>query len=377
MQYRHGTLSDSRHYWLKAYDKPAPDILYGFLAQFYDDANFIPPEIYLNCEPTDADLLAEWLSEQCGRKVELRRPERGEKAILARMAEANARELLEQRLSGEEHAAETLDNLRDALGLSETPSVIECFDISNIQGVMAVGSMVTFRDGEPDKSAYRRFKIRTVEGADDFAMLRESLTRRFRAAMEEDKPLPSLVIMDGGKGQLHVALDVFAELGVQGVAVCGMAKSRLKGPAGTEEKTRTEERIFLPGRKNPVTFRHNAPALFLLQRIRDEAHRFGIEYHRWLRRNRNLRSILEELPGIGAKRAKQILKEWKSLARIREAAREDLAASASIPAPLAQTIWAFLHAEEDQRLSPEVENLDFVDEPAEEPTTEEGPSLNS
>ena len=361
LQYRHGALSDSRHYLLRAYDKPASDILYGFLAQFYDEANFIPPEIYLSLEPTDAELLEEWLADQRGRAVRLRRPLRGEKAGLARMAEANAREILETHLSGERQSAETLESLRAGLRLAEAPSVIECFDISNIQGVMAVGSMVVFRNGEPDKSGYRRFKIRAVKGADDFAMMREALTRRFRAALEEDKPLPSLVIVDGGKGQLNVALDVFQELGVEGVAVCALAKSRLKGPAGAEKKTRTEERLFLPNRKDPLTFRSNSPALFLLQRIRDEAHRFGLDYHRRLRRSRNLRSVLEELPGIGAKRAKQILKEWKSLQRLREASREDLAQSASLTAPLAETIWNFLHGEEDQRLAPEVEEMEFVD----------------
>ena len=143
--------------------------------------------------------------------------------------------------------------------------------------------------------------------------------------------------------------EVGAVVGVEGVAACGLAKSRLKGPPGAEEKTRTEERVFLPNRKNPVTFRQNSPALFVLQRARDEAHRFGIEHHRKLRRGRNLRSALEELPGIGPTRARQILREWKSLKRLREASREDLLASASIPRPIAETLWRFFHGEEDQR----------------------------
>jgi len=371
LQYRAGALSDSRHFVLRAYENPAPNVLYGFLGQFYDEAAFIPAEIYLSHEPADAELLEEALSEVAGRAVKLRRPQRGDKAQLVRMARMNAEELLQKHLAGEAHSSEAVEALAKALHLPEPPSTIECFDISNIQGVMAVASLACFRDGEPDKSGYRRFKIRTVEGADDYAMMREALERRFRPAVEDDKPLPSLVVVDGGKGQLNAALDVFREIGIEGLPVCGLAKSRLKDASGGGEKTRTEERVFLPGRKNPVTFRANAPALFLLQRVRDEAHRFGITYHRLLRKNRNLRSVLEELPGIGAKRAKLALKEWKSLARMREASREELMQCASLTAPQGQMVWEFLHAAEDQRQSEEIEALEMIDEPLDLPAAED------
>jgi len=371
--YRSGALIDSRNYLMHTYDKAPGEMLYEFLTQFYDQPTDMPTEVYLNEEPPDPELLEEWLTELAGRKVALKRPRRGAKTELTALAEKNARELLEKHLSGRRQAEENLAALREALQLPGPPQWIECYDISTIQGVMSVGSLVSFRQGEPDKAGYRRFKIRSVEGQDDFGMMREVLTRRFRAALEEDKPLPDLVIVDGGRGQLNVALAAFEELNVTGVAVVGLAKSRLKGPAGASHKTRTEERVFLPNRKNPVTFRGNSPALFLLQRIRDEAHRFGIEYHRKLFRSRNMKSILEELPGIGAHRAKQILKEWKSLQRLREASREELEASASLTKPLAGTVWNFLHGDEDQRLPAEIDALDEIDELTTDDDLEEAP----
>ncbi len=360
LQYRNGTLSDTHNYLLQAYDKESSEILYGFLTQFYGESNVLPGEVFLNREPQDCELIEEWLTELGGHKVRLHQPKRGDKTELTAMAERNARELLDKHLSGRRQAEENMESLQKALQLPRLPRWIECYDISTIQGVMSVGSLVSFREGEADKAGYRRFKIRSVEGQDDFAMMREVLTRRLRGALEEDKPLPDLIIVDGGRGQLNVALAVFEDVRVTDLPVVGLAKSRLKDRGGNA-KQRTEERVFLPNRLNPVTFRSNAPALFLLQRIRDEAHRFGIEYHRKLFRSKNTKSILEELPGIGPNRAKMILKEWKSLQRLREASREELEQSASIPKNLASTIWQFLHGQEDQRQPLEIEEMDYLD----------------
>lgn len=377
LQYRNGTLGDSRNYLMHNFEKTSGELLYEFITQFYADSSDLPSEVYLTEEPPDCELLEEWLSELSGSKVALRRPKRGSKTDLTALAEKNARELLDKHLTGRRQAQENLKSLQDALQLPALPEWIECYDISNIQGVMAVGSLVSFRKGEPDKAGYRRFKIRSIEGQDDFGMMREVLIRRFRPAIDEDKELPNLVIVDGGRGQLNVALSVFEDLNVLSVPVVGLAKSRLKDLAGLPEKTRTEERVFLPNRKNPITFRSNAPALFLLQRIRDEAHRFGIEYHRKLFRTKNTRSVLEELPGIGPHRAKQILKEWKSLQRLREASKEELESSASLPKPLAATIWNFFHADEDQRLPEELEELETIDSiPDYDETSIDAPVVN-
>lgn len=362
LQYRSGSLIDTRNYLMHTYDKQPGEVLNEFMTQFYDQPTDLPSEVYVNAMLDDALLFEEWLTDMAGRRVRLRHPRRGTKTDLTSLAEKNALELLDKHLTGRRQARENLQSLKDALQLPHLPDWIECVDISNIQGVMAVGSLVSFRQGEPDKPGYRRFKIRTVEGQDDFGMMREVLTRRLRPALDEGHELPSLIIVDGGRGQLNVALSVFEDLGVTTIPVVGLAKSRLKGEAGSLEKHRTEERVFLPNRKNPITFRSNSPALFLLQRIRDEAHRFGIEYHRKLFRSRNMKSVLEELPGIGPNRARQILKEWKSMQRLREASREDLEACASLTKALAATVWRFLHGDTDQRLPAEIEDLDYIDE---------------
>ncbi len=193
------------------------------------------------------------------------------------------------------------EELQQRLHLRNAPKRIECFDISNIQGRLAVGSMVTFDEGEPDKSRYRRFRIKTVPGADDFRMMYEVLKRRFARAKEEGS-YPDLLVVDGGKGQLNVALEVLRELEINEVDAVGLAKMRVERAPQSPELVRSEERVFLPGRKNPVVLRRNSNALFLLQRVRDEAHRFAITYHRQLRRRERLRSVLDSIPGVGPTR---------------------------------------------------------------------------
>jgi excinuclease ABC subunit C len=307
-------------------DEDARQIMTSFVKQFYDKAAYVPPEILLQSGIDEAMIIQSWLRNKRGTKVTLRVPRRGQKKELVQMAAENAAETLAhlraQWLLDEGKGVEALAELQEHLELGQPPTRIECYDISNIQGQAATGSMVVFIKGMPRKSDYRRFKIRTVEGADDYAMMQEVLRRRFRRTVEkteelgEDKVwtiLPDLVVVDGGKGQLNAALDVMDEYGLrEAVPVVGLAKER--------------EEIFIPGQSDPILLPSGSQGLFLMQRIRDEAHRFALQYHRRLRRKQTLTSTLEEIPGIGPKRRQALLKHFGSLKNIREATIEELAA---------------------------------------------------
>jgi excinuclease ABC subunit C len=236
-----------------------------------------------------------------------------------------------------------MEELRLRLHLRSAPKRIECFDISNIQGNLTVASMVTFDEGEPCRGRYRRYRIRTVAGSDDFASMYEVLDRRYRRAREEHD-FPDLLMVDGGKGQLNVAVEVLGTLGIEGVDVIGLAKMRVERDARAAEVTRSDERIFLPGRKNPVVLRRNSTALFLLQRVRDEAHRFAITYHRELRRRERLRSGLEDIAGVGPERRRVLLRHFGSLKRLRAASAVEIAAVSGISSRLAADIYSQLAA---------------------------------
>jgi excinuclease ABC subunit C len=279
----------------------------------------------------------ELLGERKGKKVTILHPQRGDKGRLVEMAHENARQSFIEKRRGAEQKEKTLDHLRRALSLRNAPKRIECFDISNIQGNLAVGSMVVFDEGEPDKSRYRRFRIKTVEGADDFGMMYEVLTRRYRRALEESD-LPDLLMVDGGKGQLGVASEVFRELGIREVDLIGLAKMRTERDPFAEEVEHSAERVFLPGRKNPVVLKPNSTALFLLQRVRDEAHRFAITYHRQLRAKERLSSPLDAVPGVGPSRRKALLRHFGSLNRVRMATVEELTIIPGITLSVAEAI---------------------------------------
>ncbi len=235
----------------------------------------------------------------------------------------------------EDKALAALTELQSELGLEALPLRIEAYDISNIQGVAATGSMVVFVEGKPSKSEYRRFKIRTVKGADDCAMMQEILRRRFRRAMIRDAmtkntwaELPDFIVVDGGRGQLGVALEVLADYGLEEVPAVGLAKAR--------------EEVFRPGEPEPLALPTDSPALQLLQRLRDEAHRFAIGYHKRLRRGRTLTSILEEIPGIGPKRRKALLQRFGSLDAIREASLQELTTVEGMNKTVAKRVQEFL-----------------------------------
>jgi excinuclease ABC subunit C len=230
-----------------------------------------------------------------------------------------------------------VEELQRRLGLRNAPKRIECFDISNFQGRLMVGSKVSFDEGQADKSRYRRYRVRTVEGQDDFASLYEVLKRRFARGLAEND-LPDLLVIDGGKGQLGVAVAVLDELDIHGVDVASLAKDRVASDVRGTEIRRSEERVFLPLRKNPVILPRNSNALFLLQRVRDEAHRFAITFHRELRNRERLRSTLDDVPGIGPERRRRLLRHFGSARRLADATPEEIATVPGINATLAAAV---------------------------------------
>ncbi len=314
----------------------------SFLNEYYGREVQVPPELLLPVRIDDGGPLEELLSERRGGRVKVSVPVRGTRAELVSLAVRNAEEAAREQLRENDAAEAVLEELQRRLHLPCLPRRIECYDISNIHGQNAVGSGVAFLDGRPDKAHYRRYRIRTVGQADDFAMMREVLSRRF--APDTDRPgPPDLIVVDGGIGQLNVLTAVLAELQLVGIAAVSLAKSRVVRSAARSEVRRSDERVFLPGRKNPVVLRQNSAPLLLLARIRDEAHRFAITYHRKLRGKAFTRSALTDLPGVGSGRAAALLRHFGSMERLRQAAPEEIAQVKGIGAALADEIWRQLH----------------------------------
>jgi excinuclease ABC subunit C len=307
------------------------EIISSLVKQYYDDEAYIPDEIIIPVAIEDRLAIKEWLSEKKGRAVSVTVPKKGERLELLRIAGSNAESVFstERQLADME---ETLMEMARVLHLTREPSRMECFDISNIGGTHAVGSMVTFADGKPWKAGYRRFRIRTVKEADDYAMMYEILSRRFRGK----ENLPDLIIVDGGKGQLQVALTVLKDLHVQGVDVIGLAK-------GARKQTfhGGHDHVYCIGKKNPLYLAKWPEVLFLLQRIRDEAHRFAVAYHRKVKHRKDFRSELDAIPGIGAFRKKALLEFFGDIKKIREAPMEELQKVSSIGNAWAEKIHAF------------------------------------
>lgn len=319
---REGKVVGREHFMLDGGEAREPgEVLAAFIKQYYGDAAFIPREILISAAlPADEEeAINQWLADRRGTRVFLRVPQRGEKRRLMNLVIENARLLLEQERTRKQRAEEggraAVEDLAAALGLEALPVRIECFDISNLQGRQAVGSMVVFEEGTPKKADYRRFKIRTVEGANDFAMMQEVLYRRFRRGQDQDPrfaELPDLILIDGGKGQLNAALEVLQALNLDHLPIVALAE-------------RFEE-VYLPGRSEPLRLPDNSRALLLLRRVRDEAHRFAVTYHRKLRTAGSIRSILDDIPGIGPRRRRALLKHFGTIEAIRRATVEELAA---------------------------------------------------
>jgi excinuclease ABC subunit C len=286
---------------------------------------------------------SELLSERRGKKCEVIVPQRGEKLRLLEMAMDNARQSFASRRDNEKTREQMLEDLRVKLGLRNTPKRMECYDISNLQGSMVVGSQVTFDEGEPQKNLYRRYRIRSFEGQDDFASMYEVLKRRVERAVRE-KEYPDLWVIDGGKGQLNVALEVLREFKLLDQIDCvSLAKQHVLNDRRAKEVTKSEERVFVPRRKDPIVLPKNSTALFLLVRIRDEAHRFAITYNRELRRRARLRSVLDDIEGVGPVRRRAMLRHFGSLKRIREATVDEIAAVKGLNRELAAEIRRHLN----------------------------------
>jgi excinuclease ABC subunit C len=341
---RQGKLTGNQSYSLQDLEFPDEEIMGSLLTQFYQGHRFIPDEILLPVALDDEAAREEVLGERKGKKVGLLTPQRGDRRQLVEMAIQNARQSFAERHDQEKAREKMLGDLQAQLRLQQYPWRIECFDISMIHGAHAVGSQVTFLNGEPDKSLYRHYRIRTVDpasGGDDFGMMLEVLKRRF-ARGKEEATLPDLIVVDGGRGQLSMALAAMAEVGVSGVDVVGLAKMRVQAAPRSAAIERSEERIFLPGQSNPVILKRNSNALFLLQRVRDEAHRFAITHHRKLRSRQTLFSALDRIPGIGGTRKRALLRAFGSIRRIETATLEDLLKVPSINEKLAREILAGL-----------------------------------
>ncbi|MHB1846831.1 MAG: excinuclease ABC subunit UvrC [Deltaproteobacteria bacterium] len=341
---RQGRLVESRAFDFTKQEFPTDELLGSFVSLYYDRAT-PPRELLLPLPIEGADSLAALLSEKAGRQVGVLVPQRGEKRRLVEMACQNAEQALRARAKKGADLDETLSRLVHRLNLTRSPRRIECYDISNFQGTEVVGSKVAFRDGEPDKGNYRRYRIRSFSGQDDFAALYEVLSRRLgKGKVEGD--LPDLLVIDGGKGQLEVAMAALRDQGVSGVDVISLAKSRLvEGEAGKGDgATHSPERVFLPGVKEPVVLRQNSSEIFILQRLRDEAHRFAIGYHRKLRDRRTLRSALDAIAGIGPSRRRALLRRFGSLQGVRAAEPAEIAAMPGFGPELAERVLGALKA---------------------------------
>ncbi len=327
---------------------PDDELLAQFVNLYYAQESFVPKEVLLPFGIGDSDALAELLSERKGEKVRIAVPRRGEKAELVRMANQNAETAFAERRRTREETVAVLERLKRQLRLSRLPRRIECYDVSHFQGASVVASQVAITDGELDKARYRRFKIKTVFGNDDFASMYEVVSRRLKRGLAE-RDLPDLIVIDGGKGQLQSAHAALKDLGVEGVDLIALAKSRdlAGGPATDEPKERSAERVFLVNVKDPIVLPQSSPELFVLTRIRDEAHRFAITFQQKLLRRRNLRSVLEDIPGVGDGRKKALLRHFGSLKRVREASIEELSEVEGLGPAVAERIHAFLHGRAD------------------------------
>jgi excinuclease ABC subunit C len=357
--FRSGKLVGREYFILQGTRDSSPgEILTSFLQQFYETSPHIPAEVIAEVEPDDRAVLQNWLKEKRkdlavgGSAVTISVPRRGDKVRLIEMVKQNAQEILEQQrikwLSDSQKTQLALEELQEALNLVAPPQRIECYDISNTQGTNSVGAMAVFEAGRPKSSEYRRFKIKTVQGQNDVASHQEVLRRRFRRAaagtasqeisdestitdetaeseqtasqFEHDWAMPDLILIDGGKGQLNAAMEVMQELHLE-IPVVGVAKEE-----GLHTKSTTQEVIFTPGSPEPILLPRTSQGLYLVQRIRDEAHRFGITYHRKVRSDRTFKSALDEIPGIGPKRKQVLMKHFGSVRAISAASVEDLAA---------------------------------------------------
>ena len=358
MRVREGKLISAETVPFSLIEKTGWDEAYNsFIDQYYTACEdlAVPSEVVLQHSLEDEFALAELLSAKAGSVVKVTVPKRGGKTDLVEMAEKNAtvslEKLLREEMEDESRFVRLLSGLQEELKTEKLPRRIECFDISNIQGTDNVASMVVFENGLAKKSDYRRFKIQSVEGeANDFASMKEVVGRRYSRLLTENKPFPDLIIIDGGKGQLNAACEALSELGVTGQDIIGLAKK--------------QEEVFKPGSSHPLLLPRRADSLHLLQRVRDEAHRFAITFHRQLRAKRAILSNLDMMPGVGKARRKLLLDHFGSFDSIKQASADEMASVKGIPRSLAETIYNSIHgADSGQLPGAEPETLRVAEEP--------------
>lgn len=331
MQVRGGRMLERLSYRLNQLRGSEPaDVLQNAIERYYANPVTLPDDIFLPFEVPEQGLLEKWLRKLAGRKIEIRVPERGDKAHLVEMAQRNAELLLAETKAlreTQDRQPSSLKELERVLHLPKAPREIVAFDISTLMGTSKVASMVVFRDGRPARSQYRKFKIRTVEGMDDFASMREAVSRRFARLKREKQPCPDLVLIDGGKGQLAAAVEALEEVHVGHQPIVGLAK-------------RLEE-VYIPNDSMPLSIPKTSSALKLLQQVRDEAHRFAITYHRQLRRNSSLKSLLEDIEGVGPARRKALLKHFGSLPNLEAASLDQIQDVSGMTRPVATRVYEY------------------------------------
>ena len=334
---RGGFLSGTRHYDFSEVISTGPEMIAAFMRQYYERHAFIPDELLIPVDLADADLTEEWLRSAKKKKVAILRPKRGEKVHLVNLAEHNAQNELKNLIASRSAEMDLLLRLQKKLKMRQLPQRIECFDNSNISGTEPVAGMVVFEKARAKKALYRKYRIRTVSGHDDYAYMKEVLERRFGKG-EASKPYPDLLMVDGGKGQLNIALAVIKDLDLTGeFELIGIAKK-------DETKGETRDKIFKPARANPLGFGREGDLLLFLQRVRDEAHRFAITYHRKRRKKRTLQSALDSIPGVGKKRKALLLQHFKSIRNIRAADLEQICALPGFNRKVAESVQKALNA---------------------------------
>lgn len=335
LKIREGRLVQSEDFSFPYRDESVEEVLESFIEQRYSGLNpaDLPKELILPLKLEDQSLLEEWISKLKKEKVFLKTPERGDSLKLVQMANENAQERLKKQSAEASARQKAVENIASALGVKSARR-IEAFDISHVQGSDTVASMVVFEEGRPKKSDYRKFKIRTVEGVDDFSSMKEVVGRRYGKLSKEGMELPDLILIDGGKGQLNAAIKALADIKVRPKAIIGLAKE--------------EEEIFFPGRTDSLRLGKESPALHLIQQVRDEAHRFAVTFHRQLRSKGMTRSFLDDVPGLGEKRKKQLLEHFGSVEAITRASVAELR-KASIPGSAAEWIYTTSRQKEASR----------------------------
>jgi excinuclease ABC subunit C len=356
---RQGRLNGGMAFPLGSQEFPDEELLPSFVNLYYDQGNFVPEEVLLPLDIEEREGLEALLTERKGDKVRVMVPKRGEKRDLVEMAQKNAEQAVLERRRTKDETEVVLRRLQERLHLRNLPRRMECFDISHFQGASIVASQVAATDGEIDKSRYRRYRIKSLEKQDDFASMHEVITRRLKRGQEEGD-LPDLLVIDGGKGQLASALAAAKDLGVEGVDIISLAKSRdLEVHDRDEESARSPERVFIPHRKDPIVLRQNSAELYLLARLRDEAHRFAITFQQKSMRKGNFHSVLEDIPGVGDARKKMLLRHFGSLKRVREAGIEELA---EVLGPtVAERVHSALHGHPEEESEDPIREASLAD----------------